>query len=178
LRSVDSIFGNAGEDVLVGGYGADRIDGNENDDLIFGDAVVLSRRTGDTTTLRFQTLTGTLLYSRSDLAPFPNGDASGQLLTDGTARSYRDPDGAPDWAAYVILELWHTHLIEAGLDPVAGPNSFGADYIAGGAGHDMIFGQLGNDVIQGDGSIAGALAGAPVGAWRTPGGPSDPLGPL
>ncbi len=38
----------------------------------------------------------------------------------------------------------------------------------------MIFGQLGNDVIQGDGSIADALAGiAHVGASRTPDGCSD-----
>jgi Ca2+-binding RTX toxin-like protein len=32
-------------------------------------------------------------------------------------------------------------------------NLFGNDYIAGGAGDDMLFGQLGNDTIQGDGSI-------------------------
>src|SRR5262249_43755090 len=32
-------------------------------------------------------------------------------------------------------------------------SNFGNDYIAGGGGDDEIFGQLGNDVIQGDGSI-------------------------
>src|SRR5262249_14217571 len=32
-------------------------------------------------------------------------------------------------------------------------SNFGNAYIAGGGGDDEIFGQLGNDVIQGDGSI-------------------------
>ncbi|MGC9329053.1 MAG: calcium-binding protein, partial [Candidatus Hinthialibacter sp.] len=31
--------------------------------------------------------------------------------------------------------------------------TYGHDYIAGGADDDMIFGQLGDDVIQGDGAI-------------------------
>ena len=35
---------------------------------------------------------------------------------------------------------------------------YGNDYIAGGAGEDEIFGQLGNDVIQGDGTIGVARA--------------------
>src|SRR5262249_41061120 len=37
-------------------------------------------------------------------------------------------------------------------------NLYGNDYIAGGAGEDEIFGQLGNDVIQGDGTIGVASA--------------------
>ena len=38
-------------------------------------------------------------------------------------------------------------------------NEYGNDYIAGGAGDDEIFGQLGNDVVQGDGTI-GMFAGS------------------
>ena len=51
---------------------------------------------------------------------------------------------------------------------------YGNDYLAGGAGDDMLFGQLGNDTIQGDGSIdlrssPDALAnGGLVGARRDP----------
>ena len=38
------------------------------------------------------------------------------------------------------------------------PELWGDDYIAGGAGDDEIFGQLGNDVIQGDGYVERARA--------------------
>jgi hypothetical protein len=55
---------------------------------------------------------------------------------------------------YRIVLLDHSDDIEANH-----PELFGNDYIAGGAGEDEIFGQLGNDVIQGDG-IIGVQAGA------------------
>src|SRR2546430_6845427 len=38
--------------------------------------------------------------------------------------------------------------------------------ISGGAANDVIFGQLGNDTIQGDGAIEGKLSGNPVVARR------------
>ena len=41
------IYGNAGEDVLVGGAFGDRIDGGNDRDLVFGDNVALDRRAGD-----------------------------------------------------------------------------------------------------------------------------------
>ena len=55
---------------------------------------------------------------------------------------------------YRIVLLDHSDDVEANH-----PELFGNDYIAGGAGEDEIFGQLGNDVIQGDGTI-GVQAGA------------------
>ena len=86
------------------------------------------------------------------------------MLVDGFARNYRNPDGsAPAWAEYEIKNLYHSATLEANPD-----NSFGDDYIAGGAAHDVIFGQLGNDTIQGDGSIEGELGGNPVLAHRAP----------
>src|SRR5690348_14292832 len=99
--------------------------------------------TGDITNPRFQTLQGTQLYDTADAT-------LGRTLNDGVARTWRDSDGvyAPDWAEYVIGALYSTYAIQASND-----NSFGSDYIAGGAADDMIFGQLGDDVIQGDGSI-------------------------
>ena len=86
------------------------------------------------------------------------------MLTDGWWRPYRDTfDSAPAWTLLVVVNLWHSQAIQAGSDPVAGPHSFGDDEIAGGPGSDTIFGQLGDDVIQGDGT----LAGVEVGAHRT-----------
>lgn len=195
----DVLYGDDIPDVLIGGPGNDMLDGREDDDLIFGDSVYLTRRGGDDGNLlddiqnpRFQTLAGTLMYSRTD-RPVPAGvdpayayDASGpnslneytsgRLLTDGVARNYRDPTGPQWWAEYLIdyADL-HTFSINNGQ---SGVGSFGNDYIAGGAGNDMIFGQLGHDVIQGDGSIDDAVAAiAHVGAARKPSRLDDPNGP-
>jgi Ca2+-binding RTX toxin-like protein len=203
----DILFGSDLTDLMIGGAGNDMIDGKDADDLIFGDSVYLTRRGGDDgnllddiTSLRFQALAGTLLYSRTD-RPLPTGidplyayDAtglnslnemtSGRLLTDGIARNYRDPNGPQWWAEYTIdyADL-HTFAFYNGQ---AGVGSFGNDYIAGGAGNDSIFGQLGHDVIQGDGSIALAVAATShVGAGRKPvrvnansTGIDDPVGEL
>ena len=81
----------------IGGAGNDMVDGDEADDLVFGDNVFLLRaacsaptrrrrsRPDDITSLRFQTLCGTLLYSRTRPA-----DACG---IDG--RRERDDSGRP-----------------------------------------------------------------------------------
>jgi Ca2+-binding RTX toxin-like protein len=60
----------------------------------------------------------------------------------------------PKWSNWQIT-------VGDGLDGL-----YGHDYIAGGSENDTIFGQRGNDVIQGDGSIASRLTGPGVGASR------------
>ncbi|MFL6033989.1 MAG: HYR domain-containing protein, partial [Gaiellaceae bacterium] len=197
----DWIYGNADRDILIGGAGDDAIDGGIQDDLIFGDNVELDRTVGDTTSPRFQTLTGTLLYSRSDLTPGATADTSGVLLADGTARRFRDADDVPWWAEYDVMQLWHDFNADPSqpIAPTHWAGSFGNDYIAGNQGNDMAFGELGDDTIQGDGSIDYvahrlisdttaangtvdpaynvALLGR-VAAYRTPGGVTDPVGAL
>ncbi|HWQ28293.1 MAG TPA: Calx-beta domain-containing protein [Dehalococcoidia bacterium] len=204
----DVIFGNLGRDVLVGGTGHDMADGDEADDLLFGDNVFLFRRVasgrlavdqtdkplpgepgfdGDITSGRFQTLCGTLLYSRTDRPNACGGlvtqDNSGLLLVDDVWRDYRDPDAVPWWAEYLVAfdddfsdnDPFHTFEVQNG-DKAVG--SFGNDYLAGGQAHDMLFGQMGNDVLQGDGEIERAFARrvedtgptAHAGASRTPAG--------
>ena len=172
----DTIFGNVGRDVIIAGAGHDMADGDEQDDLIFGDNVTaLLRRIGNITSLRFQTLYGGEIYTRTD-RPLPagytgpvNADNSGVLLTNGVARDFRDPDAAPWWAEYTVdYASLHNFAIE---DGVHSAGTFGNDYLAGGAHHDLIFGQLGNDIIQGDGGIESAFAATKhVGASRTPDG--------
>src|SRR5262249_16826027 len=126
----DVIFGNLGRDIIVAGAGNDMADGDEADDLVFGDNVTKLTRMGgndgnlvdDITSPRFQTLAGTPLYSRTDRPvpagfPTPNADTSGQLLTDGTARNYRDPDGAPWWAEYTVdYAALHTFAFDQGTE--------------------------------------------------------------
>ena len=143
IGGADTIRGEAGEDILIGGAYGDRIDGGSERDLIFGDNVKLDRTLGDgTANARYRTLSGAeggQIYSTA-------------TATDGlalvTADSRNIPGGAPVWEDFNILILDHDATTEA----AAGSN-FGDDYIAGGAGNDQIFGQLGNDTLQGDGSI-------------------------
>src|SRR5439155_26603728 len=132
LGGTDTVRGGADEDILIGGAAGDAIDGNEADDLIFGDAVQLLRRPTDITDPRFETLTGTQIYSTAA------SNSAGADQVDGLARNYRDPNGsyAPSWANWQIQNLFHTLAIQAAND-----NSFGNDYIAGGAGNDVIFSQ-------------------------------------
>jgi len=125
LGGPDTIYGNNGEDLLIGGAYGDAIDGGTMDDLIFGDAVQLYRR--DTTIgsfpaaaiydPRFQGVTGPM---------YALGDATGAQV-DGLDHVYRDPAGGhvPDWAEYQIRNLYHDFAREVSSD-----HSFGGDYIA------------------------------------------------
>ncbi|HEX5591393.1 MAG TPA: Calx-beta domain-containing protein [Candidatus Limnocylindrales bacterium] len=194
--SDDTVFGNLGRDVILGGAGNDLLDGNEQDDVIFGDQAFLARRVTDptypstsdwispvdVTSGRFQTLCGTLLYSRSDrtaCGTTGGSDTSGALLVDGTWRDYRDPDSGsggidpyPWWAEYLV-EFWdgdpNNHLHDfVSDDGTQGAGSFGNDHIAGGPGHDQLFGQLGDDILEGDAGIERAFARMVDQAGETP----------
>src|SRR5207249_1956369 len=137
----DTMYGDGGQDILAGGAAADRIDGGDDKDLIFGDNVTLDRSTtlGNMTNPRFRQLAGATLYDTT---------AAGAALV--TAAWQTDPTGAPVWTDYRITLL--------DIDASAPANSFGNDYIAGGPNNDQIFGERGDDTIQGDGSIAGLVA--------------------
>ncbi|MES2992163.1 MAG: OmpA family protein [Pseudomonadota bacterium] len=131
---VDTADGGADDDIVIGGTGADHLDGGSQDDLIFGDNVslILNEGSGDAVTPRFRAAGGTSIY-----------DGDGHVLI-GARQA--PPYALPVWADWTIA-----------LDPTS--ENFGNDTIAGGADRDTIFGQLGDDVIQGDGSrTSGATA--------------------
>jgi len=141
----DWLFGEAGDDDLIGGHnvdtdnegalahdGDDAIDGGADDDVILGDNGLIYR-TGEDIEARMRALDGTLLYGIG-------GADDAQAMVTGTHMA--NPDGTQQRA----IELFDHSDVE---DPV----EYGDDYIAGGAENDVIFGQLGNDVIQGDGAI-------------------------
>jgi len=134
----DTIFGGTGEDVLVGGASSDTIDGDEGQDLIFGDNVRLNLREGAESTYsgRFQYLTDQTIYDEYDNPNVDNIQANPWLGT------------APAWADWGINFLDHNKALND-----SPTNAFGDDYLAGGSDDDMIFGQIGDDTIQGDGSI-------------------------
>src|SRR4029453_11161186 len=130
-------------------------------------------------------LCGDLLYSRTDRSNACGGivtaDNSGQLLVDGGAKNFRDPDSPgldqhPWWAEDPVkshpnindLDEFHSFDVNAGIK---GLNSWGNDYLAGGADNDLIFGQMGNDILMGDGRIEDAASGDfHVGGSRSPDG--------
>ncbi|MHC4396737.1 MAG: hypothetical protein ACYS1A_13895 [Planctomycetota bacterium] len=144
----DIIAGGMDDDVLIGGIDDDTLDGNEDDDLIFGDNAQFGftaqlAETTTSTSPRYRALIGEAIYGET-------GGYDGIALVD-MANQYSRPGGGPKWADWIIIP---------------GADTEGDDYIAGGSGSDTIFGQLGNDIIQGDGSIAGKLEGNGVLAYR------------
>src|SRR5262249_54363622 len=115
---------------------------------IFGDHALLDRSVhlNNFTNLRFEALQGTKIYSTDPAT-------AGNDLADGVARldPRGDPEGrvkrvyAPVWGDYVLTLVGHTTGAVAAYA--------GNDYIAGNSDDDTIFGELGNDVVQGDGSV-------------------------
>src|SRR5262249_40384776 len=126
----DTIRTGAGQDVVVGGAANDMIDAGAGNDLIAGDNASLDRTglVGDFTSPLFRALSGTQIYD----------GATGQALVTQTWQL--DPQGTSWWSDFRLTLL--------DLGPAPASNSFGDDYIAGGAGNDLIFGQNGDDVIQ------------------------------
>ena len=127
--------------MLVGGTRDDDIDGGSGRDLVFGDNVVLDR----TTPLRRlhqpalpDLLTGTQIYSTA----WPRPARPWSTAPRGSTRA-ATPSGPTS----------RSRCSTTTRRPTATGCRFGGDYIAGGPGDDMIFGQLGNDTIQGDGTI-------------------------
>jgi RTX calcium-binding nonapeptide repeat (4 copies) len=139
----DTVYGNGGEDILIGGTGDDAIDGGTDRDLVFGDNASLDRtgHFGNYSNLRFETLTGTQIYST---APANAGQDQANNLPQA------DPRGHGAWGDYLITMF---DTLPDLTKSVTVDKSFGNDYIAGGSQDDMIFGQAGNDTAQGDGSI-------------------------
>ncbi|MFZ1284426.1 MAG: calcium-binding protein, partial [Propionicimonas sp.] len=66
-----------------------------------------------------------------------------------------------------VLNYLRISLMDHDLaSQAAGPLAWGDDYLAGGPDDDMIWAQLGDDVVQGDGDVDFRVNGAKVGAWR------------
>jgi Ca2+-binding RTX toxin-like protein len=135
----DTIYGGAHDDDIIGGHnvsgghdGNDRLDGGSGNDVIAGDNAIVLRR-GDAISPRVRVLGGGIIYDENDLI-----QTTSQFQINPTGVEVRD---------ITILD----HSLEIQDNPAS--LTFGNDYIAGGADDDVIFGQLGNDIIQGDGTI-------------------------
>ena len=135
----DVIFGGNGDDDIYGGHNVagghdtgDIIDGGTGNDVIVGDNASIQRTVGALNP-RMRVLQGDMIYGEglgSDGEPLVTGD------------SQVDPTGV-----HVRAVLVFDYLV------TPDSNTFGDDTVAGGADDDMIFGQLGNDTLHGDGQI-------------------------
>ena len=161
----DVIYGGADDDDLIGGHNVatvldadgaideaahdegDFIDGGSGDDVIAGDNASIERR-GDTLSPRMQVLSGTAIYGET--IGLNDGEA---LVADDEQLTPTGVYGAGRVTRSIVL-FDHSDAFASDSAKLA---THGADYIAGGADDDEIFGQLGDDVIQGDGSLGGAL---------------------
>ena len=149
----DVLYGGNGDDILIGGSnisgaldGNDRLDGGAGHDAIAGDNAAICYRP-DAIDMRMRNIDGTVIYGTTP------GLDDGRTLVTGAAMAdpryaERTADRNSGHAQYMIMLLDHSDVIESN-----NPELFGNDYIAGGAGEDEIFGQLGNDVMMGDGTI-------------------------
>ena len=150
-QGADIIHGRSGDDDLIGGHNVsgghdtgDMIDGGAGDDVVLGDNGTIYRKTGANGAAsqfdaRMRVLEGEALYGT-------NSHASQGAINDGkplvTDAEQVNVDGT---VQRTILLLDHGD----GVDPAL----YGDDYIAGGSEDDLLFGQMGDDTIQGDGSI-------------------------
>jgi Ca2+-binding RTX toxin-like protein len=109
----------------------DLMDGGSGNDSMAGDNAVIWRR-GDDISPRFRALTSDTIYDTTEFSITANVGAQNQS----------DPEDA---IGRDITLLDHADDTLGGL--------YGADVMAGGADSDTMFGQLADDLMQGDGSI-------------------------
>jgi Ca2+-binding RTX toxin-like protein len=138
----DVLFGGDGDDDIIGGHnvagghaGNDVIDGGLGDDVIAGDNARILRTAPGTASTRIRTLSGPSIYD----------PVHGHAQVDPTGRAVR-----------------HVTILDHAAD--TDPSHYGNDVVAGGGGDDEIFGQLGDDVLHGDGRIvfASEWTGGPL----------------
>jgi Ca2+-binding RTX toxin-like protein len=139
----DDMFGNEDDDDMIGGHNVvggidelgatsslnDMMDGGSEDDVLSGDNAIILRRY-DTISPRIRALNGKTLYDDDDDA-------------DVDSTHQPNPSGA---RGRDITMLDHSD------SPT--PRTYGNDYMAGGPHEDVMFGQLGDDLMQGDSSVS------------------------
>ncbi len=145
----DLLLGQDGDDDLIGGHNVaggadeldlisgfnDRIDGGAGHDVIAGDNAVIIRIAGGGA--RFRTLSGPRIYM-----------SDGSLQVTDSHRA--DPRG---------VQIRSVSLLDHDPAALVAGSVFGHDQIAGNSGDDLIFGQLGDDQLRGDGVVSMLVSG-------------------
>jgi len=156
----------------------DIMDGGGDEDLMVGDNAIIIRQNGFTTSfllnsesLRYQQLSGTVIYSMVSQTLGGLYDVNVGFLPniEGTPQAEPGTD-----VGYTVILLDHSEgIATAAANSPTAPRVFGNDVMAGGSENDEMFGQLGDDIMQGDGSIDLVTD---TGDWQMPDGgtPFDP----
>ena len=159
----DRMWGGSGDDDMIGGHNVsggideltvpavqatlnppmnDLMDGGSGDDAMAGDNAIIWRR-GDDVMPRFRRLTETGAPGSADDRIYTTTNDT--ITTNVGPAAQSDPD---DSAGRDIELVDHADDTATGL--------FGADVMAGGADNDVMFGELADDLMQGDGAIESA----------------------
>ena len=142
----DSIAGNDGDDILLGGFGDDTIAGNAGNDIILGDNGLLNYKViGNVATLELLTTTdptmgGNDTIQGNDDDDIAIGGAAADTINGGAGEDILIGDNGQ-----VILTTNGIRLIET-----IAPGIGGSDTITGNQGNDIILGGFANDLLQGD----------------------------
>lgn len=156
---VDHITSGSGNDIILGGTAGDQIHAGAGNDLIMGE---FARISGDIDATQLPFTPQFTFISIFEQHPDAGNDlihaeaGNDIILGQQGADTIYAGDGDDD--------LTGGHNLSDGYDAndkldggdgqdITSPVFFGNDFIAGGTGDDEIFGQLGDDIIQGDGSI-------------------------
>ena len=149
----------------------DIMDGGGDKDVLAGDNAIIIRQhelsdsfLPNSENLRYQQLNGTEIYSMNSqtIGGLISVDIGFSSNIEGTPQS--EPGSE---VGYTVTLLDHSENIAAiAADNPNGPRVFGNDVMAGGSENDEMFGQLGDDIMQGDGSID--LIVNTDDSWQTP----------
>jgi Ca2+-binding RTX toxin-like protein len=126
----DIVRGGDGDDLVIGGVGSDALDGEDDRDIVVGDQAIFTRNESGLSPITRE-LVGTTLY--------------GGVQVDHQL----DPNMGP--LAWTITLLDHSTGTPGHL--------YGDDVAAGGSDEDLVFGQLGDDTLHGDGVLVTDEAG-------------------
>ena len=138
------------------------MDGNEDDDVMAGDNAIIIRRT-DLVSPRFRTVNADngRLYELTSNAVAGLADVDVGYVANVTSLFQEHQDMELVRTVYLLDHDESTE--EAAL--TTGPHRFGNDVMVGGLHDDEMFGQLGDDIVQGDGACKSLLPPKP--AWTT-----------
>ena len=170
IGGADVLHGNAGDDVLVGGYATDVLYGDESiqelgDDVIFGDFGEITWSGASMLSFRSVHAAG----GDSDLA---YGSAGDDTILGGAAADFVYGEEGED---VLFGDHGEVTSVPGGSEVQSSHEALGgADYLYGGASHDLLIGGAdsdtltdleGNNVLIGDGGWAKLAGGAPLMAW-------------
>ncbi|MCU0548576.1 MAG: DUF4347 domain-containing protein [Leptolyngbya sp. Prado105] len=158
----DTITGDEGNDIAIGGFGIDTISGNAGDDILLGDNGKASFTAG--VVVNVETTAPSIgsndIINGNDGSDIVLGGFGADVMTGETGEDVLVGDnGRVQFATGILTKV-------ESIDPGQGGN----DVIAGNAGNDIAIGGLGDDTISGDAGLDTLLGdnGSVVRADGTP----------